>query len=223
MREKVKKLAEKKGLLLKDLAQRLGITYQTLHRKLNGDIVMDLDTLEGIAKELDTTVGYLLDEVKEESNQTKPHISTDIIFVPVMSNINTVCCGEGNIYDIAEEAVEYMIPVAAAALGPICTEGLFAVKAEGDSMTGAKIHEGDLVVVAPHEEPFNGSVVFVCYGPQKRWMLRWYYASPDGSILLKAANPAYPDIEVTKEYVEAGWYEYVGRVVAIHSTPRVGL
>lgn len=141
----------------------------------------------------------------------------------ILSDATTACCGEGNGYEFPDETIEKMIPLFLDALGPIRTKGLFAIRVEGDSMTGAKIHDGDVVVVAPEEEPLNGSVVFVCYGPQKRWMIRWYYTKPNGTIILRAANREYPEIEITQEEVEMGWYTYVGKVVAIYGTPRAGI
>lgn len=108
-------------------------------------------------------------------------------------------------------------------LGPISTAGLFSVKVEGDSMTGAKIYDGDIAIIAPEEEPMSGNVVLVCYGPQLKWMIRWFYSKPDGTIVLKAANREYPDIEVIPEDVEMGWYVYVGKVVAYQGAPRNGM
>ncbi|MBO8154787.1 LexA family transcriptional regulator [Thermovirga sp.] len=225
---KIRALRQARGMTQKELASLVGISQNYLSQIETGHRRIDVNKLLLIAQALNCKPEDIIKDQSIEPDEEKqcilqPQMSSDIIFVPALSDINTVCCGEGNIYEIPEESIDYMIPVAVASLGPICTEGLFAVKVEGNSMEGAKIHDGDLVIVAPNEEPINGSVVFVCYGPQKRWMLRWYYARPDGSILLRAANPAYPDIEIGKDDIEAGWYEYVGRVVAVHSTPRMGL
>ena len=64
IRERIKREAKQKKVTLNYLAKRCGVTPQTFHRKLSGDITMDMETLQKIAQLLDVTVGYLLGEVQ---------------------------------------------------------------------------------------------------------------------------------------------------------------
>lgn len=64
IRERIKREAKQKKVTLNYLAKRCGVTPQTFHRKLSGDITMDMETLQKIAQLLDVTVGYLLGEVE---------------------------------------------------------------------------------------------------------------------------------------------------------------
>jgi len=215
-------MVDGKKMTLRKLAELAHISPSFLSDIERGITAPSLDTLRKIALALNVPPSELLiDEDNTPVNNAK--IYSDIIFIPLLSDATMACCGEGNAYEFPDETIEKMIPLFLDALGPIRTKGLFAIRVEGDSMTGAKIHDGDVVVVAPEEEPLNGSVVFVCYGPQKRWMIRWYYTKPNGTIILRAANREYPEIEITQEEVEMGWYTYVGKVVAIYGTPRAGI
>ena len=105
--EKIAEARRRLGMSQQELADKIGVSRQTISRWEQGvGKSINQEVLEKLSRILQTPIPVLL------GNSTEPHITTDIIFVPVMSNINTVCCGEGNIYDIPEEAIEYMIPVA---------------------------------------------------------------------------------------------------------------
>ena len=75
--------------------------------------------------------------------------------------------------------------------GRLVTYASVFVRAEGDSMLGAGIRSGDLLVVDRSLEPDNGSVVIACVdGEFTVKTLR----KGRGGVRLEAANPAYPPI-----------------------------
>ena len=91
----------------------------------------------------------------------------------------------------------------------------YFVRVEGDSMIGAGIHEGDLLVVDRSLRPSNGDVIIasvdgdftvkmLSFGNGERGM------GNGGEIRLVAANPKYPDI-VLKSGQEL---DYFGKVTA---------
>lgn len=70
----------------------------------------------------------------------------------------------------------------------------FMVRAEGDSMIGAGIYSGDILVVDRSIEPSNDKIVIAALEGEltvKR------LACKQGRVLLVAENPSYPPIEVT--------------------------
>ncbi len=76
---------------------------------------------------------------------------------------------------------------------PVAT---FFVRVDGDSMTGAGIHHGDILIVDRALEPVDRKVVIAVVDGQltvKR--LR----RADGRILLLAENPDFPPIEIPDE------------------------
>src|SRR6201996_9107624 len=69
----------------------------------------------------------------------------------------------------------------------------FAIRIEGDSMTGAGIFPGDIAVVDRAREPVNGSIVLALLDGAftvKR------YRTKDGAVWLQAENPAFPDMAI---------------------------
>ncbi len=72
----------------------------------------------------------------------------------------------------------------------------FAVRVEGESMTGAGIYPGDIAIVDRSLTPANGSIVVALIEGEftiKR------YCRVDGGIVLLAENPLYPNIEISEE------------------------
>jgi repressor LexA len=70
-------------------------------------------------------------------------------------------------------------------------EASFLLQVSGDSMTGAGIMEGDLVVIEKGRHPRTGDIVIAEVDGD--WTMK-YFEKRDGQIVLVAANPKYPDI-----------------------------
>lgn len=70
----------------------------------------------------------------------------------------------------------------------------FALQVNGDSMSGAGINEGDLVLIhrQSHVE-FNGQIVCALINGEET-TLKIFHRDSYGNIRLKAANPSYPDL-----------------------------
>jgi DNA polymerase V len=69
----------------------------------------------------------------------------------------------------------------------------FAVRIDGESMTGIGMFPGDIAVINRAKAPVNGSVVLALVGGDftvKRYRVR------DGVVTLHPENPRYPDIEI---------------------------
>ncbi len=95
----------------------------------------------------------------------------------------------------AEEHVERRVPVPHF-LAP--REGAFLLRVRGDSMQGASILDGDLVVVVPNPDPTPGFVVAVTIAGETTLKR---LESVDQRFRLVAENPAYEPIEVDTEDV----------------------
>ena len=70
----------------------------------------------------------------------------------------------------------------------------FAIRIEGDSMTGAGIYPGDIAVVDRAREPVNGSIILALLDGAftvKRYRVK------DGAVVLQAENPAFADMQIT--------------------------
>jgi len=92
--------------------------------------------------------------------------------------------------ETAEQEDEGRISVDASTLGLGRSKGVFALKVRGESMTGAGINDGDLVVLE-NREPQPGAVVAALIDGEttlKRLVLQ------RGHYYLQAENPLYPDL-----------------------------
>lgn len=72
----------------------------------------------------------------------------------------------------------------------------FLLTVSGDSMTGAGIMEGDLVIVEKAREPRNGDIVIAEVDGE--WTIK-YFRKEGRSIILEAANPKYKTIRPKSE------------------------
>ncbi len=75
-------------------------------------------------------------------------------------------------------------------------ESSFLVKVSGDSMTGAGIMDGDMVIVEKGREPANGDIVLAEVDGE--WTMK-YFVRKGKEIILEAANPKYPTIRPRNE------------------------
>ena len=75
-------------------------------------------------------------------------------------------------------------------------ETSFLLRVSGDSMVGAGIMDGDLVVVERSRQPRNGDIVLAEVDGQ--WTMK-YFQRRGKEIVLEAANPAYPTIYPKEE------------------------
>ncbi|HVL80018.1 MAG TPA: transcriptional repressor LexA [Actinomycetota bacterium] len=104
---------------------------------------------------------------------------------------------------LAVEEVEDVLAVPASLVG----DGtLFMLRVQGESMTGAGIQPGDMVVVRKQDDATSGDVVVALIEDEATCKT---YVLHDGRPLLRAENPAYDDVVVTPET------RIVGKVVAL--------
>ena len=75
-------------------------------------------------------------------------------------------------------------------------ESSFLLKVSGDSMTGAGIMDGDLVIVEKGRSPKTGDIVIAEVDGD--WTIKYFHRKGK-QIILEAANPKYPDITARAE------------------------
>lgn len=75
-------------------------------------------------------------------------------------------------------------------------EASFLLQVSGDSMIGAGIMEGDLVIIEKGRDPKTGDIVIA--EVDSEWTMK-YFHKKGKQIILEAANPKYPDIHPRRE------------------------
>jgi repressor LexA len=110
--------------------------------------------------------------------------------------------------DSAEPTELGSIPVDLEALSIKPSSRTFALKLRGDSMTGAQISDGDLVIVEAREPKIGDIVAALIDGETtlKR------FVTENGELFLKAENPNYPNLIPLRELIIQGVVRAVVRI-----------
>ena len=191
------------GLSMRELGERLGITVTAVSRYESGQREPSLDMLLRLADALGTTVSYLLgQEDKPDDLFSIPGVEP----MPKMKKVprlGTIACGEPilaveNIetYDQAPEELS-------------CD---FTLVCKGDSMTGARIHNGDIVYIRQQPTVEDGEIAAVLIGDEvtlKR------VRRAEGQLILWPENPAYAPMVFSGQQLEG--VRIIGKAVAFLS------
>ncbi len=136
--KKIKNIMKEKGIKQIDLVNTLKVPRSNVSSWLSGSRGVPKDKIIEIAKILDVSADYLLGNDAEIMVKTIPLIGIASCGVP-----NLAYC------DIIEH-----IPVPA----DLARDGVYAVKADGDSML-PKIKHGDTIICDKNKECLNGNIV----------------------------------------------------------------
>ena len=203
--QRIKQRRVELGLSVDDIAEKIGKNRATVYRYESSEIE-DLPTsiLEPLAKALSTTPAYLMgwetDNIFSIPNIIPLPETKDI---PLIGDI---ACGEPI---LAEENIEDYVKLNKD------IDAEFALRCKGDSMTGARIRNGDIVYIHQQEDVENGEIAAVLIGNEAT--LKKVYKYPEKNMLvLKPANPEYEDFIFTGEELEE--IRILGKAVAFLSS-----
>lgn len=182
------------------IAKILGVSPATIYRYEKGDIEkVPGDLLEPLAAALHTTPAYLM------GWEDSPLVG-NIIPIPRMNSvplIGTIACG---VPILAEENVEEYVDL------PEHIKADFALRCKGDSMTGARINDGDIVYIRQQPEVQNGEIAAVVI--EDAATLKRVYRNGE-TVILQPENPAYPPLAYSGPDLEA--VRILGKAVAFTS------
>ena len=152
---------------LRQISAGTGIPHMTVKRMLNTLAESGLIDYDG-----ETIV---TEETNKQNDETVP--------VGIVGNIP---CGN---LSLEEEAIEEIVNLPVSIFGK---GELFLLHARGDSMTGAGIDDGDLVLIRKQEEARNGDIVVAYLEGEGNTLKR--YRIYGKTIFLHPENPKYRDI-----------------------------
>ncbi len=211
--KKIKLLRIEKGMTQEQLAKHINSTKQAVFKYENGIITnIPMDKVEIIARVLGVTPSYIMGWEERTSQQpTLDIFKLDNIF-PISTQkipfLGSVACGVP-IY--AEEDKESYIQLGTNVNADFC------LRAKGDSMIGARIHDGDLVFVRKQEMVDNGEIAVVLIGDEAT-LKRVYYYPESQKLMLQAENPSYAPFMYVGE--ELDQIRILGKAVAFQSDVR---
>lgn len=200
MSEKIKLLRIQNHMTLEELGGKVGVGKSTVRKWETGMIAnMRRDKIAKLAAALGVSPAYLMgwEEAPPPYENVKP-ISTRSF--PVLG---AVACGEPILMTGEKE-------VYVDATTDIHAD--FVLIAHGDSMVGARIHDGDIVFVRSQDVVENGEIAVVAIDDEAT--LKRFYRYGE-LIVLRAENPAFKDLEYKES--DAKNVRILGKAVAFQS------
>lgn len=188
-------------LTLKQVAEKIGMGESTVSLYESGAREPDHKTLLALSKLYGVSIDYLLGNDDQVFNF--PNISQVIKRnIPFLGKI---ACGEP-IFASEEKGVYVE------ALSDLHVD--FCLQAQGDSMIGARIKDGDLVFIRKQEMVENGEIAAVIIDDEAT-LKRVFYYPEKGQLSLVAANDRYAPLTYSGE--ELNSIRILGKAVAFQS------
>ena len=154
---------EKIGMKRPELARRLGVEPNTLYRYEIGSIGIKDSTKEKIARALGVTLSYLMEGKEPEPipfrAEPEPVVPPQI-YLPVLDQ--EACAGSGFNWTEVESGVKEWMPWPTFETGgPTGPNKPYFVRVEGESMIGANIDDGCLILINPNVEVRSGDIAYI--------------------------------------------------------------
>ena len=199
---RLKSLRKQKGMTLDELADKVGTSKQTIHRYENGIITnIPHDKIESLAAALGVTPPELMGwEYNSTFNNIVP---ISIKRLPILGSIS---CGEPQY--AAEEHESF------AALDKHI-DADFCLIANGDSMIGARIYDGDIVFIRSQNSVDNGEIAAVIINDEAT-LKRVYYFPDEQKLILNPENPRYAPLVYINDELDS--IKIIGKAVAFQSS-----
>lgn len=166
--DRIKQAREKSGITQVDLAVKIGVSKQTLYKYENGVITnIPSDKIEQIAELTGVSPAYLMGWVEDTPSDLPSNV------LPITKKkfplLGSIACGEPI---FADEDFE----------------GYVEAGANGDSMIGARIHDGDIVFIKQQSLVENGQIATVLIDDEAT-LKCFYYDRANQIIQLKKQSP----------------------------------
>lgn len=205
--EKIREARLKKGYTQTELAELLGYKSRSSINKIEveGRDIPRSSVIK-FAKALDVTPAYLMgweDEPKPEQSLYDRFDNLHPVKLKRFPLLGEIACGKP-IY--AEEDHESYVSADADIRADFC------LKAKGDSMINADIHDGDVVFIRSQSMVENGEIAAVIIEDEAT-LKRVYYDRENNRLQLIAENPKYAPLVYTGE--ELNYIRILGKAVTL--------
>lgn len=205
--EKIREARLKKGYTQTELAELLGYKSRSSINKIEveGRDIPRSSVIK-FAKALDVTPAYLMgweDEPKPEQSLYDRFDNLHPVKLKRFPLLGEIACGKP-IY--AEEDHESYVSADADIRADFC------LKAKGNSMINADIHDGDVVFIRSQSMVENGEIAAVIIEDEAT-LKRVYYDRENNRLQLIAENPRYAPLVYTGE--ELNYIRILGKAVTL--------
>lgn len=204
--ERIKELRKKAALTQNELSKRVNKSESSVRMWELGRSEPDIDTLNILAEIFSVSTDYI----------TGKSPSPDVTIIPGIFPLKTkklpimgdIACGKPI---FAEESYDGYIDI---------EEGInadFCLRAKGDSMIGARIMDGDIVMVKKQDMVQNGEIAVVLIDDEAT-LKRAYFYPDKNKLILNPENPKYEPLVFIGE--ELNSIHILGKAVAFQSVIR---
>ncbi len=206
---RLKEAMEAKGIRAAELSALSGISPPRISQYIHGKYTPGGATLCRLSAALDVSEAWLMG--REEP--TAPPRAT---VLPLPDNITPltlhrypilgrIACGQP-ILAVEDDGGEFVATTE--------NDADFCLTAQGDSMIGARIYDGDEVFIRSGDMVNNGDIAAVVVDDEAT-LKRVYYYPEEGRLILSPENPAYAPMEYTGEALNN--IHILGRAVAVQT------
>lgn len=206
----LRNLRNAKNYSQQKLANLIGVSRSTIAMWETGASQPDNDTLSRLADFFGVSVDYLLGRENNIAKQDPLPEYSNIFRIekkryPLLGDI---ACGKPLFADEDHESF---------VLAGSAVDADFCLRAKGDSMTGARIYDGDIVFIKEMPVVENGDIAAVVKGDEAT-LKRVYYYPEKKKLVLNAENPRYEPFVFVEE--ELNEIRILGKAVAFQSIIR---
>ncbi|MGP1470010.1 MAG: LexA family transcriptional regulator [Schwartzia sp. (in: firmicutes)] len=192
----LKRLLSQKQTTQKDLAEYMKVSPVTVNDWIRGRKLPRMDKVDRLCEYFNVPRSALMEKFSDSTQSPAPAPDdlpalnakdgtfplNDTHRVPI---IGTVRCGPGGL--AYEHIDEYM--TIDASYNPAEMRGF---RAEGDSMIGDGIYDGDLCLIRLQPEIENGAIAVVVIDREEGCLKHVTIDKTNGVVVLSSSNPAYP-------------------------------
>ena len=178
---KLKKILNQKGITQKELSEMTGLATSTISDYCNGCTMVSPGNLQIITDALQVKKSDI-DELFSGSDIEE----AQTIKIPVYEKIS---CGNGSI--VCEQPVAFEVTPKEWVSGG----AYFYLRAKGDSMIGARINDGDLLLIRKQPTIEDGEIAAVLLDDEA--VIKKVFFRND-NVILQSENPAYPPKVISK-------------------------
>ncbi len=214
--DRLKSLRQARGLSQQKLADILEISKSSINMYERGEREPGLDMLETIADFFNVDMDYLHGKTNIPNNSLflrwnnqKDTESLPSNIRPVQTKrfpmLGEIACGEPIFAN--EDHISYID-------ASVDIKADFCLTAKGDSMTGARIYDGDVIFIKSQPMVNNGEIAAVIIDDEAT-LKRWYYYPEKGKLVLNPENPIYEPLVYVGE--ELNTIRCLGKAVCFMS------